>query len=59
MVTFKETEDIMMTKYLFSLAISASVVAFLAASCQAPALEEIQEPGGQETEVVPERTTIP
>ena len=49
----------MMTKYLFSLAISASVVAFLAASCQAPALEEIQEPGGQETEVVPERTTIP
>lgn len=49
----------MMTKRLFSLVISASVVAFLAASCQAPALEEIQEPGGQETEVVPERTTIP
>lgn len=48
-----------MTKRLFSLAISASVVAFLAASCHAPALEEIQEPGGQETEVVPERTTIP
>lgn len=58
-VKFKEIEDIMMTKRLFSLAISASVVAFLAASCQAPALEEIQEPGGQETEVVPERTTIP
>ena len=36
---FKEIEDIMMTKRLFSLAISASVVAFLAASCQAPALE--------------------
>ena len=49
----------MMTKHLFSLAISASVVAFLALSCHAPALEEIQEPGGQETEVVPERTTIP
>ena len=49
----------MMTKRLFSLAISASVVAFLAASCHAPALEEIHEPGGQETEVVPERTTIP
>ena len=49
----------MMTKCLFSLAISASVVAFLALSCHAPALEEIQEPGGQETEVVPERTTIP
>lgn len=49
----------MMTKRLFFLAISASVVAFLAASCHAPALEEIQEPGGQETEVVPERTTIP
>lgn len=49
----------MMTKRLFSLAISASVVAFMAASCHAPALEEIQDPGGQETEVVPERTTIP
>ena len=49
----------MMTKCLFSLAISASVVAFLALSCHAPALEEIQEPGGQGTEVVPERTTIP
>ena len=49
----------MMTKRLFSLAISASVVAFMAASCQAPALEDIQEPGGRETEVVPERTTIP
>lgn len=48
-----------MTKRLFSLAISASVVAFLAASCHAPGLEEIQVPGGQETEVVPERTTIP
>ena len=48
-----------MTKCLFSLAISASVAAFLAASCHAPALKEIQEPGGQGTEVVPERTTIP
>lgn len=48
-----------MTKCLFSLAISASVAAFLAASCHAPGLEEIQVPGGQETEVVPERTTIP
>ena len=49
----------MMTKCLFSLAISASVVTFLAASCHAPGMEEIQVPGGQETEVVPERTTIP
>ena len=49
----------MMTKRLFSLVCSVSVAAFLAASCHAPALEEIQEPGGQETEVVPERTTIP
>ena len=46
-VKFKEIQDIMMTKRLFSLAISASVAAFMAASCQAPALEEIQEPGGQ------------
>lgn len=49
----------MMTKRLFSLVCSVGVAAFMAASCQAPALEEIQEPGGQETEVVPEWTTIP
>lgn len=49
----------MMTKRLFSLVCSVGVVAFMAASCQAPALEEIQEPGGQESEVVPEWTTIP
>lgn len=48
-----------MTKRLFSLVCSVGVVAFMAASCQAPALEEIQEPGGQESEVVPEWTTIP
>ena len=49
----------MITKRLFSLVCSIGVAAFIAASCQAPALEEIQEPGGQETEVVPEWTTIP
>ena len=49
----------MMTKRLFSLVCSVGVVAFMAASCQAPALEEIQEHGGQESEVVPEWTTIP
>lgn len=48
-----------MKKRLYSLVCSVGVAAFMAASCQAPALEEIQEPGGQETEVVPERTTIP
>ena len=56
---YDEKEGIMMTKRLFSLVYSVVVVAFLAASCHAPALEEIQEPGGQETEVVPEWTTIP
>ena len=48
-----------MTKRFIPLFFSAVVVAFLAASCQAPALEEFQESGGQETEVVPEWTTIP
>ena len=48
-----------MTKRLFSLVYSVVVVAFLAASCHAPALEEIQGLEGQETEVVPEWTTIP
>ena len=56
----KETGgDIMKTKRLFSLVCSVVVSAFLAASCQAPALEEIQGPEGQGTEVVPEWTTIP
>ena len=49
----------MKTKRLFSLVCSVVVSAFLAASCQAPALEEIQGPEGQGTEVVPEWTTIP
>ena len=33
----------MITKRLFSLLCSVGVAAFMAASCQAPALEEIQE----------------
>ena len=49
----------MITKRLFSLVCSIGVAAFIAASCQAPALEEIQGSEGQETEVVPEWTTIP
>lgn len=49
----------MMTKRLFSLFCFVGVVAFLVASCQAPALEEIQVPEEPETEVVPEWTTIP
>lgn len=56
---FDETEGIMITKRLFSLVCSIGVAAFIAASCQAPALEEIQGLEGQETEVVPEWTTIP
>lgn len=56
---FYEMEGIKMTKRLLSLVCSVGVAAFMAASCQAPALEEIQQPGGQETEVVPEWTTIP
>ena len=48
-----------MKKRFIPLFFSAGVVALLVASCQAPALEEIQRSGGQETEVVPERTTIP
>ena len=56
---YDEKEGIMMTKRLFSLVYSVVVVAFLAASCHAPALEEIQGLEGQETEVVPEWTTIP
>ena len=49
----------MMKKRFIPLFFSAGVAALLVASCQAPALEEIQGSGGQETEVVPEWTTIP
>ena len=49
----------MMTKSLFPLVVSAGILAILAASCQAPALELIQEPAEPGTEVVPEWTTIP
>ena len=48
-----------MKKRFIPLFFSAGVAALLVASCQAPALEEIQGSGGQETEVVPEWTTIP
>ena len=48
-----------MTKQLFSLVFSVGIAAFLTAACEAPALEDIQNPEGQETEVVPEWTTIP
>ena len=48
-----------MTKRLFFLFISVVIAALLAASCQAPALEEIQQPEEPETENVPEWTTIP
>ena len=51
--------SVAMTKQLFSLFFSLGIAAFLAAACHAPALEEIQFPKEQETEVVPERTTIP
>ena len=48
-----------MKKRFIPLFFSAGVAALLVASCQAPALEEIQGSGGQETEFVPEWTTIP
>lgn len=49
----------MIKKRFIPLFFSAGVAALLVASCQAPALEEIQGSGGQEAEVVPEWTTIP
>ena len=48
----------MMTKHWVNLFISACFAAFLFVACQAPSLEEIN-PDNPDTEIIPERTTIP